>query len=318
VSLHHRFRQPRGSLPVPFSPLRANIRAVGLPASGPPNHPITWLRQYIRRPTHLGRDMAEHDARLRSVLDRLAKYGATLRVEKCVLGQPEVDFNGHRVSANGVRHLQSNVAALERIPPPTNQRQLSRFVGAATYYAKFVPLFAELCRPFRPLLKSNSEWAWSADCQPAFDTIKEKIASPPTLAHFDVSADETLVTCDASATALGACLSQKVGGVERPIAFASRVLSPAERKYSASEREALACLWACERWHFFLYGRRFTLITDHQALKTLLTTGDQVIAPYVYIGGATVSFNTRSTYNTAVGARTVWRTASCVLSTTPL
>ena len=73
--------------------------------------------------------------------------------------------------------------------------------------------------------------------------------------------------------ALGECLSQKVGGVERPIAFASRVLSTAERKYSASEREALACLWACERWNFYLYGRRFTLVTDHQALKTLLTHG---------------------------------------------
>lgn len=220
-----------------------------------------------------GRGTAEHDSRLRGVLDRLVKYGATLRADKCVLGQPEVEFNGHRVSADGVKPLQSNVSALERIPPPSNQRQLSRFVGAATYYAKFVPLFAELCQPFRPLLKLDSEWAWSADCQRAFDTIKAKIASPPTLAHFDVEADETLVTCDASAAALGACLSQKVGGVERPIAFASRVLSPAERKYSASEREALACLWACERWHFYLYGRRFTLITDHQALKTLLTTG---------------------------------------------
>ena len=220
-----------------------------------------------------GRDMAEHDTRLRAILDRLAKYGATLRVEKCVLGQSEVDFNGHRVSANGVRPLQSNVEALERIPAPTNQRQLSRFVGAATYYSKFVPRFAELCHSFRPLLKANSKWAWSADCQQAFDTIKANIASPPTLAHFDVSADETLVTCDASATALGACLSQKVSGVDRPIAFASRVLSPAERKYSASEREGLACLWACERWHFYLYGRRFTLVTDHQALKTLLTAG---------------------------------------------
>ena len=73
---------------------------------------------------------AEHDSRLRDVLDRLAKYGATLRAEKCLLGQPEVDFNGHRVSADGVQPLQSNVAALERIAPPLNQRQLSRFVGA--------------------------------------------------------------------------------------------------------------------------------------------------------------------------------------------
>ena len=220
-----------------------------------------------------GRDTVEHDGRLCGVLDRLAKYGATLRAEKCALAQPEVDFNGHRISADGVRPLQSNVAALERIPSPSNQRQLSRFVGAATYYGKFIPHFAEICQPFRPLLKPDSQWVWPADCQRAFDTIKAKIASPPTLAHFDVAADETLVTCDASSSAVGACLSQKIGGIERPIAFASRVLSPAERKYSASEREALACLWACERWHFYLYGRRFTLVTDHQALKTLLTAG---------------------------------------------
>lgn len=184
-----------------------------------------------------------------------------------------MEFNGHHVSADGVKPLQSNVDALERIPPPVNRRQLSRFVGVATYYAKFVPSFAELCQPFRPLLKQDSEWAWSESCQQAFDNIKRKIASPPTLRHFDVMADETLVSCDASATALGACLSQKVGGVERPVAFASRVLSSAERNYSASEREALACLWACEKWHFYLYGRRFTLVTDHQALRTLLTAG---------------------------------------------
>jgi hypothetical protein len=155
-----------------------------------------------------GRDMAEHDTRLRAILDRLAKYGATLRVDKCVLDQPEVDFNGHRVSANGVRPLQSNVEALERTPAPTNRRQLSEFVGTSTYYSKFVPRFADLCQSFRPLLKSNGEWAWSADCQQAFDTIKAKIASPPTLACFDVSADETLVTCDASATALGASFAE--------------------------------------------------------------------------------------------------------------
>ncbi len=113
---------------------------------------------------------------------------------------------------------------------------------------------------------------WSADCQKSFDAIKQHHASPPVLAHFDVLAD-TVVTADASAYAVGACLSQRVNGVERPIAYASRVLSPTERKYSASEREALAALWACERWNFYLYGRPFTLVTDHQALTTLLSTG---------------------------------------------
>ena len=138
-----------------------------------------------------GRDSVEHDSRLRSVLDRLAEYGATLHAEKCVLSQPVVDFNGHRVSAEGVRPLQSNVEALQRIPTPSNQRQLSRFIGVATYYAKFVNGFAALCQPFRLLLKPDSEWAWSADCQRAFEMIKQKIASPLTLRHFEVAAAET-------------------------------------------------------------------------------------------------------------------------------
>ena len=220
-----------------------------------------------------GRNMQEHDCRLQAVLARLVKYGATVRVDKCELGQSAVDFNGHRLSADGLQPLQSNVEALMRIPSPTNHRQLQRFVATATYYMKFVPRFAELCTPFRPLLKADSVWTWSTDCQRAFELIKAKIAAPPTLAHIDTAADETLVTCDASAVALGACLSQKINGVERPVAFASRVLSSVERNYSASEREALACLWACERWHLYLYGRRFTLVTDHQALHTLLTAG---------------------------------------------
>ena len=79
---------------------------------------------------------------------------------------------------------------------------------------------------------------------------------------------------DASGHAVGACLSQKLrDGKERPVAFASRTLSGAERKYSASEREALAALWACEKWHYYLYGRQFTLVTDHQALTSLLSSG---------------------------------------------
>jgi transposase InsO family protein len=217
-------------------------------------------------------DMEEHDKRLRLVLNRLQKYGATVRVDKCAIGVPEVEFNGHLLSAAGIRPLTSNVEAILRLPVPENQRQLLRFLCTATYYMKFCPGFAALCEPLRRLLRADVEWAWSADCQRAFQAVKDKLASKPVLAHFDVKA-RTYVTCDASADALGAVLSQFQGGVERPIAFASRALTPAERKYSASEREALSCVYACERWHFYLYGRRFTLVTDHQALKTLLTAG---------------------------------------------
>ncbi len=80
------------------------------------------------------------------------------------------------------------------------------------------------------------------------------------------------MTCDASATAIGAVLSQTQRGIEKPIAFASWALNQTEQCYSVWEREALACIWACERWHLYLYGRAFTLRTDHQALTALLST----------------------------------------------
>ena len=86
-----------------------------------------------------GRDMAEHDNRLRRVLQRLAKYNATVRVDKCVLAKPEVNFNGHRVSTAGVRPLQFNVDAIVQMPVPADQRQLLRFMCTSAYYLKFVP-----------------------------------------------------------------------------------------------------------------------------------------------------------------------------------
>ena len=151
--------------------------------------------------------MPEHDVRLRQVLQRLADCNATLRVDKCVLGKPEVDFNGHRVSAAGVGPLQSNVDAIVKMPVPTDQRQILRFMCTSAYYLKFVPRFADLGAPLRALLKPEVSWHWSPDCQASFDEIKRRIASPPILAHFDVMAD-TFVTADVSGFAVGICLSQ--------------------------------------------------------------------------------------------------------------
>lgn len=215
--------------------------------------------------------MAEHDQNLKRVLQRLSEANATVRQDKCIIGQPMVEFNGHRISAQGILPLKSNIDAVLRMTPPTDQKQLIRFLSTANYYLKFVQGFAELCEPLRQLLRKDVVWNWSSDCQHSFDQLKERLISAPVLAHFDISAS-TYLTCDASGTAIGACLSQRSrhDGIERPVAFISRALSPAERKYSATEREALACLWACERLDFYLYGRHFTLITDHAALTSLL------------------------------------------------
>ena len=217
-----------------------------------------------------GKTKSEHDARLSRVLHKLDRYNVRLNPAKCLFGVREMDFIGHHFSADGVKPLQSNVEAIINAPQPATRKQLASFLGAAGYYMKFVPNFAEIARPLRGLMKDDAAWVWTHECETAFTELRSKIASPPVLAHFDCGS-RTFVTSDASADAIGAVLSQSTEGIERPVAFASRALTPTERNYSATEREALAAIWACERWNFYLYGRRFTIRTDHQALTTLLT-----------------------------------------------
>ena len=222
-----------------------------------------------------GRNKAEHDKNLEMVLSRLSEFNATINIDKCLFGADQVDFVGHTISKDGVQPLQSNIDALLRIPPPTNTKEVHSFLSTANYYLKFVPHFSQLAEPLRTMLKKDSTFHWNDRCQNAFEQIKQEIASHRVLAHFDTHS-HTIVSTDASGIALGAVLSQVQHGKERPIAFASRTLQPAERAYSVGEREALACIWACEHWHYYLYGRKFTLRTDHSALTTLLagsTTG---------------------------------------------
>lgn len=217
-----------------------------------------------------GPDTDTHNARLERVFASLSRHHVTLNTEKCVFAAPAIDFVGFRVSAEGISPLQSNVAAISAVPAPTTASQLASFLGMTAYYMRFLPQYSTVTAPLRMLLKHDAPWVWTPDCQAAFDDLKQLLTTSPVLAHFQLECP-TVVTCDASAVALGAVLSQFQDGVEKPVAFASRALSPTEQKYSVGEREALACIWACERWHLYLYGRSFTLRTDHQALTTLMS-----------------------------------------------
>ncbi|PAA56643.1 hypothetical protein BOX15_Mlig004385g26 [Macrostomum lignano] len=216
-----------------------------------------------------GKDETEHDKNLREVLGRIHREGFTLNREKCKFRQASVDFFGLVISADGIKPTKCNVDAILRIPEPSTVAQIQSFLGAVNFLHKFIPHYSAIAEPLRQLLKKDADWHWGERERTAFRTLKSAVTSSPVLAHFDCQA-ETYVTCDASLDGLGAVLSQVQNGKEVPIAFASRALSPAEKRYSAGEREALACVWSIERWHYYLYGRRVTLRTDHKALTTLL------------------------------------------------
>ena len=218
-----------------------------------------------------GRTVKEHDDRLFKVLCRLRDAHVRLHGEKTVFGVAELDFVGLHVTEHGVSPLRSSVEAVQNIPAPTNVKQLRSFLGSVGFYSKFIGNFAYVAEPLYYLLRKNITWYWSEQCNESFNRLKEALTSSPVLVHFN-SNKKTVVECDASQSAIGCVLLQEQGGVEKPVAYASRVLNQAERGYSVCEKEALACLFACEHWHYYLYARKFTLRTDHRSLTTLLNS----------------------------------------------
>ena len=122
----------------------------------------------------------------------------------------------------------------------------------------------------RKLLKKRTKWEWTTDRNSDFEKIKQELTTRPCLAHFN-GRKENIVTTDACTTGLGVALWQKQGNGElKPIAYASRCLNDAEKKYSIGELELLAVVWGLERFQFHLYGKRAQLFSDRQALEPLL------------------------------------------------
>ena len=119
------------------------------------------------------------------------------------------------------------------------------------------------------LLENNHQWKWTEQCETAFYNVKEMITSEQVLTHYDPSLPLRLA-CDASPVGIGAVLSHVMNdGTERPIAFASRTLTKTEQGYAQIDKEALAIIWGVKKFHVYLFGRSFTLYTDHQPLTSI-------------------------------------------------
>ncbi|CAB4032616.1 Hypothetical predicted protein [Paramuricea clavata] len=144
-------------------------------------------------------------------------------------------------------------------------------MGMVQYYHSFLPNLATTFAPLHKLFKKDAQWKWTSECQKAYDVCKQSPTSDTLLVHYDLNRKLRLA-CDASSYGLGAVLSHVLdNGQERPIAYASRTLSQTEKNYAQIEREALSIVFGVKKkFHQFLYGRNFTLITDHKPLLAIL------------------------------------------------
>ena len=212
----------------------------------------------------------EHIENLELVLQRLQQYGIQAKRAKCAFLEESVEYLGHRIDATGLHTTTHKVEAISQAPQPENVQELRSYLGLLHYYGKFLPNLATLLHPLNNLLKTGCKWSWTPKCMQAFEASKKLLVTAPVLAHYDPALPMKMAG-DASAYGIGAVISHVFpDGSERPIAFASRTLSASERNYAQVEREALSLVYGTQKFHQYLYGRRFTLVTDHKPLTTIL------------------------------------------------
>ena len=222
-----------------------------------------------------GKNNEEHDRNLHRLMQRLEEKNLTLNAEKCQFRMDRVVFMGLLVSKYGIGPTEERVRAVLESSRPTTPTEVRSFLGMVGFSARFIPNFATIAEPLRAISRQGVPFEWGSEQEKAFQKLKQQLASAPVLAYFDKDA-HTRVIADASPVGLGAVLVQEKNGVGRAVCYASRSLSSVERRYSQTEKEALALVWACERFNLYLYGlQTFDLVTDHEALKVIYSRGSK-------------------------------------------
>ena len=216
----------------------------------------------------------DHLTYLRKTFQRCRETNLKLHPGKCFFGIMSGLLLGHIISKRGLEVDFDKVKVMIALLPPKNVREIRGFLGCVGYYRRFIDSYARLASPLTELLKKDVEYVWTEARQQAFEELKKRLVTAPILTPPDWG-KPFHVTLDASGWCLGAILWQEdEEGRERPIYYASRQMSPAERNYTATEREALAVIYACKKFRHYLLGYEVIFHTDHDALKYLVNKPD--------------------------------------------
>ena len=211
-----------------------------------------------------GKDDAEHDQRLHKLMSVAWEQGLVFNQEKCDVKASSVTLFRTVYNKNGDHPDPKKVEAIHSMPPPAEPQELQRFLGMTTYLSLFIPSLSTLTAPLQELLKKDTEFTWNTSYQEAFDALKDKVCTDTTLRYFDAEKPVT-IQVDASQKGLGAALLQD----GCPVVFTSKALTPTEQRYANIECEMLACVFGAEWFHTYVFGRSFTIESDHKPLEQI-------------------------------------------------
>jgi hypothetical protein len=211
-----------------------------------------------------------HHTKMERVLQSTEKARLKFKLPKCHFLETELKILGHIVSATGISTDPEKVKAVIDFPQPKDLKNVQSFVGLCSYYRKFIRNFATVARPLTDLTKKDRPFIWGTEQQASFDELKTLMTTTVILAfpEYDLPME---IHADACGYGLGCVLLQTINGAERPLAYASRILSDCENNYSVTEKECLAIIWALKKFRSIIWGCEIKVVTDHHALCWLLS-----------------------------------------------
>ncbi|XP_017461733.1 PREDICTED: uncharacterized protein K02A2.6-like, partial [Rhagoletis zephyria] len=216
-----------------------------------------------------GQNDDEHITNVNMVFQRLRHHGLQCKLDKCSFAQKQIEYVGHIIDDKGIQPSEKRVDAIKNMPRPQNVTEVEAFIGKVNYYNKFIDSFSTIAAPLNRLRRKSSVFQWGKEEESAFQSLKNSIVEATRLVHYDDNLP-IILAVDASKLGVGAVLSHRFkNGEEKPIAHASKTLNSSQINYSQVEKEALAIIYGVTKFHQYLYGRKFELFTDHQALTTL-------------------------------------------------
>ncbi|KAE8748860.1 hypothetical protein FOCC_FOCC004454 [Frankliniella occidentalis] len=219
----------------------------------------------------------DHVSKLQEVLGKLSKAGICLNSAKCIWAAAAINVLGYRIDKNGVHPTDEKIKAVANISAPTEVSQLQSILGTIAFHTRFFKDQANVLEPLYRLLDKKRKFEWNQVHEDALNKVKEILTSKPMLHHYSLQLPISVVA-DASMVGVGAVLNHLVvnedGSItEHPVSYASRTLSQVERRYSQLDREALSLIFAVTHFHQYLYGRHFSLFTDHKPLVEIFKPG---------------------------------------------
>ena len=217
-----------------------------------------------------GRDKTEHREVLKTILKRARDHGITFNREKCQFGMEQIEFFGHVFSKDGLKPSPDKVRAVKECGMPENKEAVRSFLGMAGYLDNFIENYAAIAAPLYQLTRKETKFAWGKQEKEAFRRIQDNISSEKTMAFFDPRKPIILRTEASFNEGLSAALLQKTDSGIQPVHFISRTMTETEKRYSQTEKDALAIKWAKERLRIYLLGApRLRIVTANKPLIPL-------------------------------------------------